>query len=214
VTTTSAKAPRTRKRPARRKRRGPLAYFLKKRNPLAYVGQAAALVGLIGGIVGLVFVFKPGWKPEPAPDVGTLKITDSSVTQPVSFGRYLERVRLPALDLTKAYLRRPGLLIEFDYAAAGFRGERLPIQWELVDAKTNERVVLEDPAGDDAGGNDAVGITPSTNNETAKWFVWVPQPPAGRTYYVTVTIYQPRKGDVDVPLADFDTRKFSGSAPT
>jgi hypothetical protein len=214
VTTTSAKAPRARKRPTRRKRRGPLGYFLKKRNPLAYVGQAAALVGLIGGVVGLVFVFKPGWKPQAAPDVGTLKITDSSVTQPVTFRRYLERVRLPALDLTEAFLRRPGLLIEFDYEAAGFRDKRLPIQWELVDAKTNERVVVDDPAGDDAGGNDAVGITPSTNNETAKWFVWVPQPPAGRTYYVTVTIYQPRKGDVDVPLDDFDTRKFSVSAPT
>jgi hypothetical protein len=206
VTTTSAKAPRARKRPARRKRRGPLAYFLKKRNPLAYVGQAAALVGLIGGIVGLVFVFKPGWKPQPAPDVGTLKITDSSIMQPVTFRRYLERVRLPAGDLTKAFLDRRGLLIEFDYQAAGFRGKRLPIQWELVDAKTNERVIVDDPAGDDAGGNDAVGITPSTNNEAAKWFVWVPRPEAGRAYYVTVTIYQPRKGDVDVPLADFECR--------
>jgi hypothetical protein len=211
VTTTSAKAPRARKRPARRKRRGPLGYFLKKRNPLAYVGQAAALVGLIGGVVGLVFVFKPGWKPQAAPDVGTLKITDHSITQPVTFRRYLERVRLPPGDLTEAFLRRPGLLIEFDYKAEGFRGERLPIQWELVDVKTNERVVVDDPAGDDAGGNDAVGITPSTNNETAKWFVWVPRPEAGRTYEVIVTIYQPREGDVDVPLADFDTKEFSGS---
>lgn len=69
-------------------KRNPLAYFLKKRNPLVYVGQAAAVVGLFGGVV----------------------------------------------------------------------------------------------------------------------------PPAGRTYYVTVTLYQPRKGDVDVPLADFDTPEFAGSA--
>jgi hypothetical protein len=27
-----------------------------------------------------------------------------------------------------------------------------------------------------------------------------------------VTIYQPRKGDVDVPLADFDTAVFRGFA--
>jgi hypothetical protein len=159
-----------------------------------------------------VFIFKPGWKPQPPPDVGTLKITDTSVRQPVTFGRYLERVRLPALGVTKAYQRRPGLLIEFDYQAVGLRGKRLPIQWELVDAKTNDRVVDNAAADDDAAGNDAVGITPSTNNEAAKWFVWVPAPEAGKNYYVTVTIYQPRKGDVDVPLTDFDTPKFSGSA--
>ena len=170
----------------------------KKRSPMVYVGQASAVVALVGTVVGLVFVFKPGWKPEPPPDVGTLKILESSVRQPVTFGRYLERVRLPAGDLTKAYLQRRGLLIEFDYEASGFRGKRLPIQWELVDAKTNDRVA----------GDDAVAIEPSRNQEAAKWFVWVAQPKPGKRYYVTVTIYQPRKGEVDVPLADFDTAEF------
>lgn len=206
---TQADATPTREKPADQ-RRNPLAYFLRKRNPLVYVGQAAAVVGLIGGVVGLLFIFKPGWKPQPPPDVGTLKIVDSSLRQPVTFGRYLERVRLPSLGVTKAYRQRRGLLIEFDYQAAGFRGKQLPIQWELVDAKTNDRADVD--AGGDAGGSDAVAITPSTNNEAAKWFVWVPAPEAGRKYYVTVTIYQPRKGDVDVPLADFDTPQFTGSA--
>lgn len=181
----------------------------RRKSPLVYVGQAAAVVGLVASVVGLLFVFKPGWQPKPPPDVGTLKIVDSSVRQPVSFGRYLERVRLPPLGFTEAFRRRQGLLIEFDYEAAGFRGERLPIQWELVDAKTNDRVRT---GNDDADGNDAVGIKPSTNEEAAKWFVWVPAPKAGRSYYVTVTIYQPRKGDVDVPLADFDTAEFAGTA--
>jgi hypothetical protein len=190
--------------PAGRQKRNPLAYFLQKRNPLVYVGQAAGVVALVASVVGLLFVFKPGWKPEPPPDVGTLKIVDSSVRQPVTFGRYLERVRLPPLGMTKAFRQRRGLLIEFDYQAEGFRGKRLPIQWELVDAKTNDRV----------RGDDAVGITPSTNNEAAKWFVWVPSPQAGKRYYVTVTLYQPRKGDVEVPLADFDTPEFDGSAVT
>jgi hypothetical protein len=174
----------------------------KKRSPMVYVGQASAVVALIGTVVGLVFVFKPGWQPKPPPDVGTLKILDSSVRQPVTFGRYLERVRLPALDVTKAYRQRRGLLIEFDYEASGFRGIPLPIQWELVNAKTNERVQADD----------AVSIKPSTNQESAKWFVWVPAPAAGKRYYVTVTLYRPRKGDVDVPLADFDTAEFTGSA--
>jgi hypothetical protein len=207
MTTPTDAAPAPPEEPAGR-RRNPVAYFLQKRNPLVYVGQAAGVVALVASVVGLLFVFKPGWKPEPPPDVGTLKIVDSSVRQPVTFGRYLERVRLPPMGFTKAFRQRQGLLIEFDYEAAGFRGKRLPIQWELVDAKTNDRVLTGD---EDADGNDAVGIEPSTNQEAAKWFVWVPAPKAGRNYYVTVTIYQPRKGEVDVPLADFDTAEFPGS---
>ena len=181
----------------------------RRKSPLAYVGQIGGVVALVASVVGLLFVFKPGWQPTPPPDIGTLKIVDSSVRQPVTFGRYLERLRLPPLGTTEALRRRQGLLIEFDYEAAGLRGKQLPIQWELVDAKTNDRVRSGD---DDADGNAAVGIKPSTNQETAKWFVWVPAPEAGRNYYVTVTIYQPRRGDVDVPLADFDTAEFPGSA--
>jgi hypothetical protein len=193
-----------------RTRRSLLAYLLRKRNPLVYVGQAGGIVALVASVVGLLFLFKPGWKPEPPPDVGTLRIVESSVRQPVTFGRYLERVRLPPLGVTRAFRQRQGLLIEFDYEVEGFRGKRLPIQWELVDAKTNDRVVAD--GEDDTTGNDAVAIVPSTNHEAAKWFVWVPAPAAGRRYYVTVTIYQPRRGDVDVPLADFDTAVFDGSA--
>jgi hypothetical protein len=39
----------------------------------------------------------------------------------------------------------------------------------------------------------------------------VPAPAAGRSYYVTVTIYHPRKGEVDVAVADFDTAEFAGT---
>jgi hypothetical protein len=191
--------------PAERRSRNPIAYFLRKRNPLVYVGQAAGLVALIASVTGLVFVFKPGWQPTPPPDVGTLKILDSKIRQPVTFGRYLERVRLAPHGVTRAYLRRRGVLVEFAYEAEGFRGKRLPIQWELVDAKTHERVVVDG----EAAVNDAVAITPSTNHEAAKWFVWAPAPERPGAHYVTVTIYQPRQGDVPVPLADFDTPEFS-----
>jgi hypothetical protein len=178
------------------------------------VGQIAAVVGLIGSVVGLVFLFKPDWRPQPSPDIGVVEVTAVGKPRPASYRRYLERLRLPAYDLTEQYLSRRGLLIDFRYEADGFRGERLPIQWELVDANTNERVIppgteLADPTWDDA-----VGIEPSTNDEAAEWFVWVPSPGARGTYYVTVTIYQPREGDVEIPLADFETPQFRASTAT
>ncbi len=63
----------------------------KRRFSRPTVGQASALVGLVGGIVALVFIFKPGWKPQPTPDVAKATISDTKVVQPVTFKRYLQR---------------------------------------------------------------------------------------------------------------------------
>ena len=51
----------------------------RPRLPRPSLAQTAALVGLIGGIVGLVFLFKPGWKPAPRADVGKLTIRENSI---------------------------------------------------------------------------------------------------------------------------------------
>jgi hypothetical protein len=167
------------------------------------VGQAAALVGLIGSIIGLVFIFKPGWKPSPPQDRGMVEIGETRVRQPVTFKRYLQRLKLPPGTLSSGMLRRRGVMIEFHAHIVGLRGKELPIRWELNDA-SNEDLVAEDQA---------VSIVPSTNDEGRKWFVWAPLPKSRGTYYITVTIYQPPKGSVDVPLQDFDSPTFRGLAP-
>ena len=168
------------------------------------LAQASTLVGVIAGVVGLLFVFFPGCRPQASPDTGKIEVSDILVRQPVTFGRYLRRLRLPAGTLSEEQLRRRGILIEFHLQIEGFKGKELPLRWELNDAATNE-AVDEDQA---------VTIEPSTNNEGRTWFVWAPAPETAGQYYVTVTIYQPPKGDVDVPLKTFDSPKFTGlSAP-
>ena len=73
------------------------------------VGQASALVGLIGGVVALVFIFKPGWKPQAPSDASKATISDIRVFQPVTFKRYLQRQQLPIRrGLSHAYLDRTG----------------------------------------------------------------------------------------------------------
>ena len=121
--TTPADAAPAPEEPAGPRKRNPIAYFLQKRNPLVYVGQAAGVVALIASVVGLLFVFKPGWKPEPPPDVGTLKIVDSSVRQPVTFGRYLERVHLPPMGIDQGVPAAPRAADR-----VRLRGGRLPGQ--------------------------------------------------------------------------------------
>ncbi len=184
----------------------------RPRLPRPSLAQTAALVGLIGGIVGLVFLFKPGWKPAPRADVGKLTIRENSIrASPGTLRRFYQRVRLPPLDLSPTLLRQRGVLVEFSFEANGFRSETLKISRELIDAATNEPVA-ENTSQAFRYSDDSVGIELSTNNEARKWFVWSPVPRTRRRYYVTVSIYQPRKGDVDVPLDDFNSPEFRGLA--
>jgi hypothetical protein len=164
------------------------------------LGQTAALVGVVGGIVGLVFVFRPGWKPQAPVDVGKADVTNVRVRQPVTFERYPQHLKLPPGTVSKEQLARSGVLITFHVQISGFKGKELPLRWELNDKATGALV----------SENDAVSLVPSTNDEGRVWFVWVPSPKRARDYYVTVTIYQPPKGGVDVPLQDFDTDTFRG----
>jgi hypothetical protein len=164
------------------------------------LGQASALVGVIGGIVALIFIFEPGWKPQSTPDVAKATITDTHVVQPFTFKRYLQRQQFPVpTGLTPAYLARPGTMIAFHYEITGLRHKKLPLRWELSDASTNDLVASQ---------NSAFTLIPSTNDDAGDWSVWVPSPKKGRSYYVTVTIYQAKGPPYE--LKHFDSPKFSG----
>ena len=166
------------------------------------LGQASALVALVAGIVALVFVFKPGWKPQAAPDVAKATITDTHVVQPFTFKRYLQRQQFPIpAGLAPAYLARRGTMIAFHYEITGLRHKKLPLRWELSNAATNDLVASEDSA---------YTLIPSTNDDAGDWSVWVPAPKKGRSYYVTVTIYQAKGPPYE--LKHFDSPRFRGIA--
>ena len=172
----------------------------KRRFTRPTVGQASAVVGLVGGIVALVFIIKPGWKPQADPDVAKATISDTKVVQPVTFRRYLQRQQLAIPpSLSPAYLARRGVMIPFHYEIMGLRNKKLPLRWELSDAASNDLIASEDSA---------YRLTPSTNDEAADWSVWLPAPKQGRKYYVTVTIYQAKGPPYE--LKHFDSPTFPG----
>jgi hypothetical protein len=186
------KPERTRKRPARPQNR---------RDWFALVGRLTALVGLISGVATLLFLFFPGLKPIHV-DVGTAAITDITVQQPVTFRRFLQEMELGPGTMSRKWLDRPGELVSFHYQLDGFKGRKIPLRWELNNAATNDLVAQDQ----------GVTIKPSTNSEGRDWYVWVPQPPVRRSYYITVTLYQPEKQLV--PLKHFDTHAFTGGGST
>jgi hypothetical protein len=166
----------------------------ERRNYLAYVGQLASAATLVSTVVGLVFVFRPGCKPQ---DVAKATISDVRVHH-VTFGNYLVKKELSKGSLSSALLRRPGLIVTFYSLITGLSGKHLPLRWELNDAATSATIQQDR----------AVSIVPSTNDEGRDWDVWVPVPRTKRLYYIVVTIYQPQKQPV--LLQRFETREFRG----
>jgi hypothetical protein len=164
------------------------------------VAQISTLVGLIGGVVALVFIFKPGWKPQAPSNTSKASISDTRVFQPVTFKRYLQRQQLPITSgLSRTYLERPGVMVSFHYEIVGLRHKRLPLRWELSNSKTNDLVASE---------NSAFTLVPANDDDAGDWSVWVPAPRKGRDYYVTVTIYQPQGPPYE--LKHFDSPSFPG----
>jgi hypothetical protein len=186
---TAAKAAPRRRRPRRR---------TKKRSPFVLIGQASAVIGLITGLLSLVFIARPGCAPKPPPDTGSGQISDVRVTSPVTFRRFHQLQSLPTGSLTAAELSRVGVLVQFHYDVKGFAGKHLPLRWELNDASTNDQVAQDD----------SYTLTPSTNDEGGTWYMWVPAPKTQRTYYVVGTIFQPRSTVYRV--ADFRSPDFRG----
>jgi hypothetical protein len=166
------------------------------------IAQLGGIVALVTGVVTLVFVFKPGWKPQAPPDVGKATITDVNALRPYTFRRYLQRQGVSEGTLAPRYLARRGVLIEFHYEIQGLGGKKLPLRWELSDATTNDLV---------ASGQ-GFTIIPSNNDEGADWSVWIPPQKPGRMYYATVTIYQPKGPPYE--LKHFNSPKFRWLAPS
>jgi hypothetical protein len=169
----------------------------KKRSPFVYVGQAAAVVSLVTGVLSLVFIARPGCRPQPPSDTGTGQISNVRIVRPVTFKTYYQDLGVNVGTLSRQTLKTIGVMVVFHYDVKGFAGKKLPLRWDLHDAQTNNLVDHDR----------SISITPSTNNEGGTWYMWVPMPRTGRGYYIVGTLYQPSGL---VPVADFQTSKFRG----
>jgi hypothetical protein len=164
--------------------------------------EASALVALIGAIVALVFKFAPDLEPQPSPTKVEATISEVRAVRPVTFRRFLQRQQLPiSPEMTPEFLARRGVMIQFAYTLVGLSGKNLRLSWQLSDAVTNELVAEE---------QSAYLLTPSRNEDSGDWAVWIAAPKQGRTYYATVTIFKPQGPPYE--LKHFDTPRFPGFA--
>jgi hypothetical protein len=156
-------------------------------------------VGFVATVLGVVFVLWPSLKPEgPAPS-RRAAVSNVTLERNVAFGQYLDRVKISRASYGPADLARRGVLVEFDYTIEGYKGKRLPLRWQLLDAQSADQVAQSED----------LGITAEATTDRGTWPLWVAVPRgATRRFTINIQIY---KSGGDVPLSRARTARFPGT---
>jgi hypothetical protein len=171
----------------------------KRPTPSALLALAGTIVGLVSGIVGLVFLFKPDLQPSGEAAKQSATLSRLSVKPNASFREYLARVDLPGTAYTEGQLARRGALLRFRVGITGFEGERLILKWELFDAAS----------GDQINESKATTISPTTETNEANWHFWVPLPGRTGRFYAVVELKQQKEYHL-LALDTLQTDPFRG----
>lgn len=155
-------------------------------------------IGLAIAVVGGLFALWPSIKPRDAPATKAARLSNLTLDRDITFGQYLDRKELPRAPYQPPQLARRGAYVAFDFRIEGYRDKRLPLRWQLVDARTGDQV---DQSRD-------VAIIPSANTDQGSWDVWVPLPRGHRRFYVQVQLYD---NAGLVPIGRLRTERFASS---
>jgi hypothetical protein len=166
---------------------------------MAVVGALGAIITLVSGLLGLVFLLLPSLKPEasaPPPVHRAVHLSRVSFDPRITFAQYLQRSHIPAGDLDRATLARPGALLTIHYEIIGYKDVRLPLRWQLLDLRS---------AGE-MGEEQAITISGISQHDEGDWLVWAPLPRRPGRYVLDVALLPP-KGVV--PLATLRGPRFT-----
>ncbi len=139
---------------------------------------AGTIIGIVSGIAGLVFLFKPDLQPSGESERQAATLSQLRMKSNASFSEYLAQLDIPDTAYTQAQLARRGALLRFRVAITGFEGERLILKWELFDAASGEQI----------NESKATTITPNTETNEATWPFWVPLPKRDGKFYAVVEL--------------------------
>ena len=138
------------------------------------VGRASAVVGLLGGVAGLLFLLVPELQPTGDPPVRKATFAELQVEPGLTRRQYLQRVDLDPGGLDAKTLAQRGAFLEFDVQATGYEGKPLALKLELVSATT----------GDEVGQEQSTTIRPAAEEDAIAWQAFLVYPPSARGSYV------------------------------
>lgn len=165
----------------------------RRRLSFGLVGQAAAVVGLIGGVVGLLFTFVPSLRPGSGEKPGG-KVELVDVNDRATLREYMVADGIPVGSLSQAALRSTGVLMTIRYSSTGLGGKQLPLDVVLTSRETGE-VVCEHRYHVKAGGGSPLtfrALTPFPVRARA----------ANDSYNLHVTLFPPSGKSPSLDAAD------------
>jgi hypothetical protein len=145
----------------------------EERSIWTVVGRASAVVGLLGGVAGLLFLLVPELQPKPDPPVRKASFAELQVEPGLTRRQYLQRVDLDPGGLDAKTLAQRGAFLEFDVQATGYRGKPLALKLELVNA-----------SGDEVGQEQSTTIRPAADEDAIAWQAFLVYPPAAKGSFV------------------------------
>jgi hypothetical protein len=152
---------------------------------MKFAKQAGVIVGLISGVVGLVFLFFPEIRPERDEPVAdqSAKISGVVSNPRTTRGQFLDYSDRSKLGLTTEQLAEVGASAFARVEIVGYRGKALTLQRELVNAGT----------GDVVGQARDFIVTPPANRVTHRWSDWVPLRPGRGAYVMVIKLLDDRQ---------------------
>lgn len=158
----------------------------------------SAAVAFATTVTGLIFGLWPALRPEVPPATKGATLSNTTVDH-ITFGQYLDRAAKSRSGYRRAQLDRLGVLVSFDVDIKGYRNKRLPLQWQLIDARTGDQI---------ARWPDHF-LTPEATEDQGRWPIWVAVPRGhARRFFVEVQLLDDRGL---VPLGHIRSHRFSGT---
>lgn len=152
---------------------------------MKFAKQAGVIVGLISGVVGLVFLFFPQLTPgqdEPPADQSA-RISGVVSNPRTTRGQFLDYSDQPKLGFTKEQLATMGASAFARVEIVGYRGKALTLERQLINAGT----------GDVVGEARDFTVTPPANRVTHRWWDWVPLRPGRGAYVMVIKLLDERQ---------------------
>jgi hypothetical protein len=173
---------------------------LGHRDVLVNVARSiSAVVAFVGMLLGVVFVLWPSLTPEGPPATKRAALEKLTLDPNVTFGQYLDRIEQSRAPYEPEQLVRRGALVEFKFTITGYRDKRLPLRWQLIDAKS----------GDQLDQSHDIIIVPTATTDEGTWDVWIPHPKRrSRRLFIELQLYDRAIG-VPVPIGRLRTPVFA-----
>jgi hypothetical protein len=97
----------------------------------------------------------------------------------MTFGAYLDRIGQSRRPYDRTELAQRGAYVEFDFTVRGYKDERLPLGWQLLDARLGAQL----------GQSRALRVTPRADRDAGSWNVWIPLLRHTRRMYAQIALY-------------------------